>query len=1452
MYQQLEEKDTSSSFSLSSKEGQKHLQALNEELKALNEQGSSKLSVVHGTQVEQSQKSSLKRRKVNVNSGRSCSSNRERNGKNAKNSATSFVKRKRLKKRKLIVKSDAETDNEIDSILEEKAGKAKLSTINVKNILKYVVTNDQVLAMIDRKVKSNENYHEETVAFEPKLTRSKIKELLQKEVKLPWPLSPIKNSSSSKTLIELMERSEPDSSSDEEYQPELFPKPCASTENDESAHSTVASDEELQPDTTFVSTDNEESVQSLPSNEPETAQNTDLHSDDILESEETAIALRTRSKLPLNDTPLETIEAEFIAPDITVDMYDEECDDEEWKTFLGEFKKPLDNNNVEVVDDDANDPEYNFLEEEDIPDVEDLRDDRAVRIPKKELHELMAELLESTDDYGDYTETEDVYFQPVLSPNHVTSSAPTRSNVTYKSQSNKIQNGSSVEELFNFERRQLLEEQMRKHVQLLLQMHLLASDSQHHFLHLKEQCALLLNELQRFSEKNLQLYGQSSFLTCNLLGALTIVKTFNVGSLRSRGFQSAVGANKLVLSDRVLSTILNSEVFIYHELLPNRGLKLPSQYKSNFTEAEDNLLALGLEQFMNIKGFSCWALIREHMIPIKTSKQIWNRVKNLKNNCKNPNNPVKCFYQHNRVPIFIHKVEHFSANSVRPLIKGNLKILPEVFQSYLSENRKCMGKSSTKFLPVKPALTLPAQVRTGDRRVKNKHTTVPLLKLHQDKVKHEVIDATVLEVTAEKQYLLKTPEKNLDGKSILHMNMPMLSASPSFRLTPLKQVSPILKKYKPNSLRKTGGNMTNVRKHLPTLMPKYVVVRNNAPRKLAPKVIASLPQPSASVAIAPLPENTVLILDDNGLGINENNSSVNYIKDSEPGNPSDVIHSSSSAATEEIKPAISPVLPTSFAPIEKEIDVVSDVNSSRKNLQTVDYRDSGSEAEIFDDGDDTVDDDAHADNEDDLAALMEASTTIKVIPKQKQQGVIKRKKPKSDRNAIVAMLSCETFEMEMSEEKENAFADAYLQRVKDVVGINNTFEEFLKTLHDFNQSSKNVIELYRNVCRTLRDYPDLCDEFIGFLLPEQAFACGKSMEYINLTRLQIFLKKLEVHFGKNPHHIQKLLKVLSQFQLMENLSVEDLKKAVLPLLRSQQHLIEEFLQLFPEETVAKCRMTDFEEVYIPNVEEEVVPEDKEYETIIHFSEQNDIYGGPDCPCSCHTSDKSKSLNRLRHCFECGIKFIDGRIFLQTGKVLKPCQITCLNSTSALLDRSELVYDASKHNLSTSVISPSSSVSSLSPPIQTDLEDKNQNPVPELKNQKTSPDSLNFAEESRTMQLTSDGTASHQGLSAQNETIDSSAKTKKFMGKSNLLDEVGQNESGNQSENGNKWTRECDRILLHTCQRLKASKETFTVIACKLGGRSAEEVEKRFNYLMSVFSEKGARDEDGCTRTSLTE
>lgn len=60
------------------------------------------------------------------------------------------------------------------------------------------------------------------------------------------------------------------------------------------------------------------------------------------EQEQENIARRTRSKLCLQTTAIETIESTFVPPDITTDMYDFDCDmDHVWKEFLNEFTKPL-------------------------------------------------------------------------------------------------------------------------------------------------------------------------------------------------------------------------------------------------------------------------------------------------------------------------------------------------------------------------------------------------------------------------------------------------------------------------------------------------------------------------------------------------------------------------------------------------------------------------------------------------------------------------------------------------------------------------------------------------------------------------------------------------------------------------------------------------------------------------------------------------------------------------------------------------------------------------------------------------------------------------------------------------------------------------------------------------------------------------------------------------------
>lgn len=278
------------------------------------------------------------------------------------------------------------------------------------------------------------------------------------------------------------------------------------------------------------------------------------------------IGSRTRSKLPLNDTPLEHLELAFIPPDISTDMYDSDCDNnEEWRLFLKvshlermgrpwfthflccivqEFICPTSHHSTENADDEEADPEYNILEEEEEVDDEELRADRTVQITKKEVSELLSELFEedltSSDDEASQSakkSSEDILqnamsdiivqldpsspegskaapkptgiVQPLVpSPENVPNSvAYTISFPTidcapieiYPSvpPSSTCSNENAVEPYvveLTPEARMLLSEQMRKHVQLLTQMHLITAQ-QSSLASVTEECRSMLHEL---------------------------------------------------------------------------------------------------------------------------------------------------------------------------------------------------------------------------------------------------------------------------------------------------------------------------------------------------------------------------------------------------------------------------------------------------------------------------------------------------------------------------------------------------------------------------------------------------------------------------------------------------------------------------------------------------------------------------------------------------------------------------------------------------------------------------------------------------------------------------------------------------------------------------------------------------------------------------------------------
>ncbi|XP_070996276.1 GON-4-like protein [Oncorhynchus clarkii lewisi] len=345
---------------------------------------------------------------------------------------------------------EVEIDRELDRELENKSRQHNLTTANVRNIIHEVITNEHVVAMMKAAI----NETEAVPVFEPKMTRSKFKEVVEKGVVIPtWNMSPIKKVNKEKAPqfvdIQLAE----EDSSDEEYCPdeEEEDETAEDTFQESDMESTASSprgirggfhrkihtewddDRSCSPMQVNHSRSRHLKVEVVPMGPPPPPQPSSSSGPQgfyttrappefsFLEKlhaveEELAIgtvclepyqppladglmACRTRSKRPLRDVPMGQLEAELCAPDITPDMYgcDSAPEDPEWTHWLQGIMTS-DMYNDEEGDDDDDDPEYNFLAEIDEPDVEDYRNDRAVRITKKEVNQLMEELFETFQD----------------------------------------------------------------------------------------------------------------------------------------------------------------------------------------------------------------------------------------------------------------------------------------------------------------------------------------------------------------------------------------------------------------------------------------------------------------------------------------------------------------------------------------------------------------------------------------------------------------------------------------------------------------------------------------------------------------------------------------------------------------------------------------------------------------------------------------------------------------------------------------------------------------------------------------------------------------------------------------------------------------------------------------------------------------------------------------------
>ncbi|XP_023256433.1 GON-4-like protein [Seriola lalandi dorsalis] len=316
----------------------------------------------------------------------------------------------------------------LDIDLDRKSKQHNLTTSNVRTILHEVITHERVVAMMKAAIRDTQDLP----MFEPKMTRSRLKQAVQQGQPLNWSLSAV-NTVKPPQFVDI-DLEDDEDSSDEEYCPD-----DEEEEEEDTAEETFLSDADSlasplrthhgsQPrlpadqrtegptqrpqvmtstcapqhflaapaESSFLERLNavEEELDCSPAYTFDQSLDRKAADDDDGD-DEGCLAFRTRSKLRLVNVPLGQLEAELLAPDITADMYDliatQREEDRHWTKWLQGL---MASDNEEEADDD-DDPEYNFLDDMDEPDLEDYRTDRAVQITKREVNELLEELFDT-------------------------------------------------------------------------------------------------------------------------------------------------------------------------------------------------------------------------------------------------------------------------------------------------------------------------------------------------------------------------------------------------------------------------------------------------------------------------------------------------------------------------------------------------------------------------------------------------------------------------------------------------------------------------------------------------------------------------------------------------------------------------------------------------------------------------------------------------------------------------------------------------------------------------------------------------------------------------------------------------------------------------------------------------------------------------------------------------
>ncbi|KYN43105.1 GON-4-like protein [Trachymyrmex septentrionalis] len=1133
-----------------------------------------------------------------------------------------------------------EMEEEIERQLDAKAAKTNLTATNVKNILKHVIPYEHLMTMVQKWLQDTEN----DINIGPKLTRAKAKKLAAAKVDILWPITTAQKTSSE--VQALIQEELPEDSSDEEYNPE---------------HDKQSDDDR---EVEIIGSNDIESQLSISTNSKDIASQQQMSSHILYDSEgifkipavppitteEESIGQRTRSKLSLSETSLEEIEQAFIPPDITADMTDDwDCElDEDWDNFLKEFTQPL-TQEPAIEDDPDADPEYNILEDEtDLWDKEELRTDRAVEVPRKEQYDLIAELLELTPMFS--TQEQEVSRKKKVLDN---TTPPIENDAMNSSVAHllPVLAESELPKLMDYERL-LLATQFQQHIQLMAQ-HFVMTYMHPEYHLLAKVCKQNLNSLRYLNNG-----PKSAFNVKNLEAALKLVSTwenkfndtkfyanFKKNVTNETAKSKIYCVNKYKYIEQFLPELeklfVESKALMYPHLLPSIPFRNGVKYKKPaYSKAEETLIALGIEQFLpfvsskskkfhtkKMQLFDAVQLIIHYLLPCRDAQGLLHHI--YKRRASKDENPIKHYFEKSCAPKIVHYVT--SEFPLKAPKDQSIELLPLKWQTYLQKEHKNDLAKSRYIFDSYSNLSLAKEGINMNAIMKSFYPSIP------------------------NNHLLRNPIVNM---------LPKILPATLNPKAPSKIDNSTKKSCKFNSEDKKI--VDNSIQNTETYKRKTAVHKGHT-NSCSSKANTSDVEP---------------IQTDKSL--NKNNIKLNT-----------VLTRSSKMSKE--SPQISPQIRKTTPRLAKtksaqNMKLMAQALGSKNsfNCNTLKSKEKDAADKNIDEHCST----SKVDNEEEIAELMLASSTI-------IKDSVSRKKAKQTRELEIIKRLLKAENPLTEEEREAKFAASYLQKLHLILESNDpeTFKAVIKLFLDYSEKLDSInhtvtdpsiidgsedfptnkqiednaikkdiltIQLYQEICKKLQNYPEVFTDFVLFLKPHQAAIIGKSAEYMMLQKMNDFVHVAQIYFAKQPSRIAKMMQAITQLSSDPHTTLENVYAVMNTVFKGHPLVMDLFLQILP---TAKPPESLFAPHMFENMTCPLGPYDKNITYMENASElyenielptatyQEDPYGGENCKCDCHNIDEASSKNNSEHCVSCGIRFLNGRIYLQTPEGLRPAKIT---------------------------------------------------------------------------------------------------------------------------------------------------------------------------------------------------